>query len=169
MHTSNKQKHIVIAYNLRSCENIGSLIRTIDGLGWDGLFCVGTSPYPAVENDTRLPHQIAKQVKKIAKTSLGAEQNIRTSYFPTLESALQTIESQYCLIGLEQSKKSLTLENFVKPTTEDVLLMVGNEVNGLDSDALHHCHDLIEIEMKGAKESLNVSIAAAIAMYQIHH
>lgn len=63
----------VLAHNIRSAHNIGSLFRTCDGFGVEHLYLSGYSPYPQVPNDTRLPHVAERINKEISKTALGAE------------------------------------------------------------------------------------------------
>ena len=71
----------------------------------------------------------------------------------------------YRVIGLEQSPKSIILKDYHPP--QKVALLLGEEVNGIPSNLLAQCDDIIEIPMKGKKESFNVSVAAAIAIYEL--
>lgn len=64
---------VLIAHNLRSAHNVGSLLRTADGLGLQAVYLTGYTPYPLSPNDVRLPHLGQKIEKQIAKTALGAE------------------------------------------------------------------------------------------------
>ena len=63
----------------------------------------------------------------------------------------------------------MALDNWKEshPTTKQIALIVGNEVDGIDNDVISLCDDVVHIPMRGKKESLNVSIAAGIAMYEI--
>jgi tRNA G18 (ribose-2'-O)-methylase SpoU len=71
------QQLIVIAHNLRSAHNVGSLLRTADGLGISEVILTGYTPYPATQNDSRLPHLAAKINRQIQKTALDAKVNWR--------------------------------------------------------------------------------------------
>ena len=65
---------VLIAHNLRSCHNVGSLLRTAEGLGVSKVYLVGYTPYPlGTGNDHRLPHEAVKIDKQIHKTALDAE------------------------------------------------------------------------------------------------
>lgn len=159
-------KKVLIAVNLRSCENVGSLIRSIDGLGWNELICVGTTPYPLINDDYRLPHIREKVSNKIAKTALGAEKTVPVRYFSALETAVSALRGEsYSLIALEQSPTKTPLA--AVPEQGNIALLVGNEVTGLTQSDLKQVDKIVEIPMKGQKESLNVAVAAAIAMYVI--
>jgi 23S rRNA (guanosine2251-2'-O)-methyltransferase len=65
---------ILIGHNLRSCHNVGSLLRTAEGLGISKVYLTGYTPYPIPTDseDGRLPHEARKLHKQIQKTALGA-------------------------------------------------------------------------------------------------
>ena len=67
----------LIVHDVRSTHNVGSLLRTADGLGVRHVYFTGYTPYPVKENDTRLPHISTKLTKDIHKTALGAEQTVQ--------------------------------------------------------------------------------------------
>ena len=69
-------KIVVIAHNVRSANNVGSLFRTAEGLGVKKLYLSGYTPYPAMPTDERLPHTASKVSKQINKTALGAEESL---------------------------------------------------------------------------------------------
>ena len=74
-------------------------------------------------------------------------------------------KEEFEIVALEQSEKSISLENF-KPK-DRIALIVGNEPKGIDARILQSCDFAVEIPMRGAKKSFNVSVAFAIAAYQI--
>jgi tRNA G18 (ribose-2'-O)-methylase SpoU len=155
---------IVIAHNIRSIHNIGSLFRTAEGLGVARLILSGYSPYPRVPDDRRLPHVIEKQTRQIHKTALGAETLVPFEHrtFPDLEALRQ---QGYAIIGLEQAEGSIRLSEFKPP--ERMALLLGEEVLGIDHTLLGECDAVVEIPMHGVKESFNVSVAAGIALYSL--
>ncbi len=163
---SSKPAIVLIAHDLRSCYNVGSLLRTCDGLGVTKFIATGTTPYPMQENDTRLPHIASRAHKQIAKTALGAESSVSTIHYESLESAIEPLQkSGYAVYALEQAKDSKLLGSFM-PAFPCVLI-VGNEPKGLDEESQELCDAIIEIPMKGQKESFNVTIAASIALWEI--
>ena len=158
-------KVCLVAVDIRSMHNIGSLFRTCDGLGAE-LYLVGICPRPRHEDDSRLPHVSRKAEKQIAKTALGAEKTVKWRHHDTLLAAKHELEKEgYTLIGLEQSDKSKDLRTL--KNDKPIALVVGREVEGLSLVEQKLCSELYEIPMQGEKESFNVSVAAAIGLYQL--
>jgi 23S rRNA (guanosine2251-2'-O)-methyltransferase len=157
---------VLVVHNVRSAHNVGSLLRTAEGLGVAKVYLSGYTPYPTSLNDTRLPH-IGKRVDaQIHKTSLGAETSIEWQQADKAKSLLQRLEKQgYALVALEQTSEAVSLDKFKPPPK--VALIVGNEVGGVDPEILDICNVHLEIPMRGRKESFNVAVAAAIALYQL--
>lgn len=153
---------IVIANNIRSAHNIGSIFRTADGAGVEKIILVGVSQTPATQETVYL----TRAHKDLAKTALGAENSLLWEYFETEDEALQSITSQgYALIALEQSPNSVDYRDYVP--AQKVALLVGNEVDGVSDEVLAKCQATIEIPMRGSKNSLNVSVAFGIAAFEI--
>lgn len=157
---------VLIAHNLRSSHNVGSLLRTAEGLRVNQVILSGYTPYPLQPADKRLPYLAQKIDKQIAKTALGAEKMINCRYSSELQAVLFKLKDQgYAIVGLEQSKTSLNLVNYQPPAK--VALIVGREVEGLEPEIMTLCDQLLEIPMLGQKESFNVVQAAAMALYHI--
>ena len=155
---------IVIAHNIRSTHNIGAIFRTAEGLGISKIILSGYSPYPTLKHDTRLPHISQKLTAQIHKTALGAETIVPFSY--TEIPPLQELKaSGYRIVGLEQAPTSVPITTYHAPAK--VALLLGEEVEGITSELLAQCDDIIEIPMVGKKESFNVSVATGIALYQL--
>jgi len=156
---------VLIAHNLRSAHNVGSLLRTADGLGVQKVFLTGYTPYPLVaSSDDRLPHLAAKTNQQIAKTALGAETTVDWEYLADIKGLLKDLKRQGLTIAaLEQSPESLALPSYKPPKT--IALLVGREVEGIELDILADCDIVLEIPMFGQKESFNVVQAAAMALY----
>lgn len=158
-------KHvIVIAHNIRSTHNVGSIFRTSEGLGVEKIILSGYSPYPKLLTDTRLPHLAEKITKQIHKTALGAESIVPFEYQE--EPDLTALQSQgYVIVGLEQDDRAVDLITYQAP--EKVALLIGEEVDGINQMLRDACDTLIEIPMVGQKESFNVSVATGIALYSL--
>lgn len=155
---------IVIAHNIRSTHNVGSIFRTAEGLGVSKIVLSGYTPYPKTKSDTRLPHIAEKLHKQIHKTALGAEEIVPFEYHEILD--LQALsDTGYRIVGLEQAPNSIALSDYKK--FDKTALLLGEEVEGISSDLIAQCDDIIEIPMKGIKESFNVSVAAGIALYKL--
>ena len=76
---------IVIAHNIRSTHNVGSIFRTCEGFGVQKIILSGYTPYPKCENDPRLPHISSKITDQIHKTALGAELLVPFEHHDTLD------------------------------------------------------------------------------------
>lgn len=158
---------VLIAHNVRSTHNVGSFLRTCDGLGVGRVLLTGYSPYPAGSaNDSRLPHIAIKLDKQISKTALGAEKTINWQHYDEIGPALTELRSQgFTIAALEQTTDSVPLGGFTG--ADKLAIIVGREVEGIEPEVLALCDIAIEIPMHGQKESFNVAIAAAIALYQL--
>lgn len=154
----------MIAHNIRSTHNVGSIFRTSEGFGVSRIILSGYTPYPRIDGDTRLPHIANKLHDQIHKTALGAEEMVPFEYqeSPNLQSLK---EAGYRIVGLEQDERSVMLPDYQTP--DKVVLLLGEEVEGLTPDLRNMCDDLVEIPMNGQKESFNVSVATGIALYKL--
>lgn len=158
-------KIVFIAHDIRSAHNIGSILRTADGLGINNVYLTGFSPYPGQPEDARLPHEVAKVSNKIHKTALGAEKTLGIRHDDVF-SLIEDLKKQgYIIVGLEQDPNSIKLADLSNDKSYAIIL--GREVEGLDKTILESCDVVVEIPMYGSKESFNVSVAAAIAGYHL--
>jgi tRNA G18 (ribose-2'-O)-methylase SpoU len=156
---------VLVLLDVRSAHNVGSIIRSAECFGVEKIICVGVTPYPMSENDTRLPHVALKTHNKIAKTALGAENNIVIEHAESIEQIIAQLKQQdYYVCALEQNPSSKKLGSW-KPTAKTAII-VGNEPLGIPLEVIELTDACVEIEQFGAKESLNVSVAAGIALYE---
>lgn len=147
-----KPKIYLVLDNIRSRENVGSIFRTADAADVSKIYLCGITPKP--------PHP------KISKVSLGAETFVPwESYKDTWRLLKELSGKDINVIGLEQAKGAKDIFDY-KPDFP-IALVVGNEVRGLSPKILKYCDKKIFIPMNGRKESLNVSVAAGVALYQL--
>jgi tRNA G18 (ribose-2'-O)-methylase SpoU len=157
---------IVIASNLRSTHNVGSLFRTAEGLGVKELILSGYSPYPKSPKDDRLGYIADKLDRQIAKTALGAEKTLSWRHVDELESEIAKLRGRsFVIYGLEQAKNSVGITDLSAPSK--LVLILGNEVTGMEPETMELCDELLEIPMFGQKESFNVVQAAAMALFYL--
>lgn len=155
----------LIIHNVRSCHNVGSLFRSADAFGIEEIILTGFTPYPKLKSDTRLPYVAERAHRQIAKTALGAEETMKFRIGP-LKTILQGLrDADWDVYALEQSKVSTELKAF--SPSKPLAIAVGAERHGFTSEELTLFDGAIEIPMKGSKESLNVSVAGAVAMYEL--
>jgi len=157
---------VLIAHDIRSCHNVGSLLRTADGLGVTKVYLTGYTPYPITSDDTRMPHEAAKLDRQIHKTALGAESSQPWEQVVDIGPLLARLANDgYAQATLEQSPDSVKLPDFDPP--DKVVLVLGSEVTGVSPELLRKIPLHLEIPMFGRKESFNVVQAAAMALYHL--
>ena len=140
--------------NIRSAWNVGSIFRTADGFGISKLFLCGITPTP--ENEA------------MRKTSLGAEETVTWEYSQNaLETAKKIKSGGYTLIALEQDERAKPIEESHSLLPQKAVLIVGNEIAGVDPELLDLCDHIVHIPMYGQKHSFNVEVAFAIAIYAL--
>ncbi|PIR96680.1 MAG: RNA methyltransferase [Candidatus Doudnabacteria bacterium CG10_big_fil_rev_8_21_14_0_10_41_10] len=143
----------IISHNIRSLYNVGSIFRTADAFGVDKIILTG---YTGTPKNFRL-----------AKTALGAEKLVAWEYQKHLKRILDKLEQyHFQIVALENNVSGTISLNKFKPKFPCALLL-GEEVKGIKKDYLKLCDKIVEIPMQGKKESLNVSVAAGIAMHYI--
>lgn len=143
---------VLVLPDIRSGHNVGAMFRTGDAVGVDKIYLTGYTAEPSH------PH--------VAKVSLGAEAWIPWEKCESTTVLLKKLKKLgYNIVALEQTKTSQNLLTW-KPKFP-LALVVGNEVRGVEPKLIKLCDDSVEIPMRGRKESLNVSIAAGVALYQV--
>jgi tRNA G18 (ribose-2'-O)-methylase SpoU len=147
-------RRVVLLHNVRSRFNVGSIFRTADGAGVNKIYLCGITPAP--------PHP------QIEKVSLGAEKNVPFEKIRSIIPLIKKLRAEgFQIVALEQNKKSVPYSKFVPH--KKTALILGTEVSGLPSKILKLSDKIIEIPMLGKKESLNVSVAFGVAVYQIRN
>jgi len=157
---------IIIAHNIRSTYNVGSIFRTSEGFGVKKIILSGYTPYPMLENDKRLPHIAEKLAKQIHKTALGAEKLVPFEHQET-PNISELKASGYKIVALEQHAGSTAINKHRR--SQKIALILGEEVDGINQDLLNLSDEIIEIPMVGKKESFNVSVAVGIALYALNN
>ena len=162
---------ILVLDNIRSCYNVGAILRTAEGFGVERVILSGYTP--RVHDVNLLPHLREKLDKEIHKTALGAEDMLEINASDDIKGKLLQMKNEgWQIVGLENnldSDKLLRLNDgsLKGRMTDKIVLVLGEEVHGIDN-SLYEIIDLfVEIPMEGQKESFNVSVAAGIAMYGI--
>jgi len=142
----------LILPNIRSGHNVGAMFRTADACGVDHIYIVGYTATP--------PHP------QIDKVALGAETWVPWSSYKHLPRLIRQLKKKGVqIIALEKADASVDIATVRVQTP--LALIVGNEVDGIPDNILALCDRVVHIPMHGKKESLNVSVAAGIAMYAI--
>lgn len=166
MNTNQQRSIVVIAHNLRSVHNVGSLLRTGEVFAVDTVHVTGFTPYPTHPGDERSEKLQARQTRALAKAAAGAERTMPFERHSDVETLLDSLREQgYVVAGLEIDPHAVALSDY--PPTQRVALLLGDEVVGLDPTLRESCDLLLQIPVYGDKYSLNVSVAAGIALYTL--
>jgi 23S rRNA (guanosine2251-2'-O)-methyltransferase len=141
--------------NIRSLYNVGSIFRTAEGAGIIRLHLCGITPTP--ENP------------RLAKTSLGAQESIRWNFYKDgCLAAAGLKESGKRLWALEGGESSVFLHDVLEEAGgSPLVLVIGNEISGVDPGILAQCDRIVSLPMQGMKTSLNTAVAAGIVVYSL--
>jgi 23S rRNA (guanosine2251-2'-O)-methyltransferase len=150
---------VLVLHNIRSVHNVGSIFRTADAAGVAKIFLTGYTPTPL--------DRFGRERKDFIKVSLGAEKTVLWEATPQLAPVLKKLKADgYDIVAVEQCEKSTPLFDY-KPANKKIALILGNEVLGISTPSLKYADEVLEIPMHGKKESLNVSVAAGIALFAL--
>lgn len=146
---------VCVLDNLRSQHNIGSVFRTSDAFRIKEVFLCGITATP--------PN------REINKSALGATETVVWQYASNTLSAVEKLKNEgYRLVAVEQAAGSIPLEDFIFDSSEKIALVFGNEVTGVSDEVMEIIDSCIEIPQFGTKHSFNVSVTAAIVLYQFY-
>src|SRR3989344_6919424 len=146
----------VLLHNVRSAHNVGSIFRTADAAGVTMIYLVGVTPAPR--------DRFGRVQKEIAKVALGAEGSVAWKKYASPAAIISKLKQEgWHVVGVEQDARSKNYKHF--KTGDHTLFIFGNEVRGIPPSVRRMCNALIEIPMRGKKESLNVSVAAGIILF----
>ncbi len=148
----------LVLLDIRSAHNVGAIFRTADAAGISKIYLVGITPAPL--------DRFGRMRADVAKAALGAEKSVAWESVKTIAPLLKRLKKEgYEIIAIEQSPSSVDYKK-VRAVGQTVFVL-GNEVKGLPRSVLKNCDTVAEIPMRGEKESLNVSVAAGIALFRI--
>lgn len=148
----------ILLHNIRSIHNVGSFFRTSDAVGVDKIYLSGYTPTPT--------DRFGRERSDLEKTALGAEKIIPWEKIEDVKGFLNDKKQQgFEIASVEQDEKSVDYKEF--SPKEKILVIFGEEVNGIEKELLDLSDVIIEIPMKGQKESLNVSVAGGIILYRL--
>ena len=151
------QETRIILDNIRSAHNVGAIFRTADGAGVKKMYLVGVTPAPI--------DRFGRPQKEITKTSLGATESVVWEQVSNIRVLLEKLKNEgFQIVAIEQTSESISLREFIPK--EKVVYIFGYEIDGISEDFLSQADVVVEIPMKGMKESLNVSVTAGIILFR---
>jgi len=136
---------------------VGAILRTADACGVEKVFLTGYTPTPV--------DRFGRVSKGIRKTALGAEDSVVWESGNIARIIQKLSREGYCIVALEQDPRAIMLTTWRRPNR--VVLIVGNEVRGVSKQLRDKAQMILEIPMRGKKESLNVSVAVGIALFAL--
>jgi 23S rRNA (guanosine2251-2'-O)-methyltransferase len=161
---------VILLDNVRSAFNVGSIFRTADACGCSMVVTTGITPSPSGSGR-----------EKLAKSALNADRVVPSKHFTTTKDAVEYLRKEHPgfeLIGMETTEMSKCYteesyagegsftENGILPKYGSVLVL-GNEVTGVDTEIMPLLDKIVEIPMFGTKNSLNIAACAPVVMYEI--
>lgn len=145
---------IIILDDIRSLHNIGSVFRTADAFLIEKIYLCGITATP--------PN------KEIHKTALGATETVIWEHHNDVLSVIEKLKSEKVAVyAIEQVEDAIFLQDFKIDPAKKYALVFGNEVFGVNQQAVEICDGTIEIPQLGSKHSLNVSVSAGIVIWDL--
>lgn len=153
-HRAKKNPVIILLDDVRSMNNVGSVFRTADAFLVEAIYLCGFTPVP--------PH------REIQKTALGATETVSWKHFASAAEALIELKKNgWKIYAIEQAENSISLSEFQRDENQKLVLIFGNEVEGVKQELIDECEGVIEIPQYGMKHSLNIAVSAGIVMWEI--
>lgn len=144
----------ILLDNIRSGLNVGSIFRTADAFAIEQVILCGITAQP--------PH------REILKTALGSTDSVAWAYFASTIEAINNLKSTgYKVLAIEQTNDKTWLQDFMPEPEDHYAFVLGNEVDGVNNEALALCDGVLEIPQFGTKHSLNVAVAAGIVLWEV--
>ena len=145
---------VLVLDNVRSALNVGSIFRTADAFACERIVLCGITAQP--------PH------REILKTALGSTDSVSWAYNPSALEAVQQLRAEgYAVYAIEQAQPRIWLQDFHPEPNKRFAVILGNEVDGVAAELLPLCDGVIEIPQFGTKHSLNVAVAAGVAVWEM--
>jgi tRNA G18 (ribose-2'-O)-methylase SpoU len=149
---SNTSDLSVLLDNIRSALNVGSIFRSADGFGFKNIYLCGITPTP--------------EIPEVNKSAIGAEDFVEWSAHKNAVNLITKLKKGDCEIwALETSQNSIPIYSAIsgRKNTQPLVLVLGNEVTGIDPGILEIANCQVYLPMRGHKRSFNVAVAFAIA------
>ena len=145
---------IVILDNIRSLSNIGSVFRNSDAFRIEKVYLCGYTATP--------PN------KDIAKTALGATKSVDWEFTEDIVSLIEQLKKDNTEVyAVEQTSNSIMLDVFTPKKEMKTAVIFGNEVQGVQQEAIDVCTGVIEIPQIGTKHSLNISVSNGVVLWDL--
>jgi 23S rRNA (guanosine2251-2'-O)-methyltransferase len=142
---------VLILDSIQDTHNVGAILRTAECAGCDGIIVT--------------KHNSAPINQTVVKTSAGATEHLKICLVTNLSQAMKELkDNNFWLFGSTLENSKIYIEHDYKIP---LALIVGNEEKGIRKLTADNCDFLVKIPMKGNIQSLNVSVAAGILLFEI--
>ncbi|MEZ4757172.1 MAG: RNA methyltransferase [Flavobacteriales bacterium] len=149
-----KQPLRLVLDDVRSRHNVGSLFRSADAMGCEGVILGGFTPVP--------PH------REIEKTALGATASVPWEHAPDVVEAIRDLQRRgYTVWAVEQTVNAMSLDQVPRPLPRQLAVVLGNELDGVSEAAIAACDGCLVVPQQGSKHSLNVSVCGGIVLWEL--
>ncbi len=163
MHLDMKNIYVALD-NVRSLENVGAIMRTCSFFGFTKLVLIGYSGSTYDFKGNKIVHPM------VSKTALGAEKDVEVTFCETYEDFFDFVSKEgLVVVSVEQGEASVLLNDInAKDFVNDKLVLVfGNEKDGVNTEILEKSMKVVEIAKLGSKHSLNVASTVGIVLFKI--
>ncbi len=148
--------HLILC-DIRSTHNVGSILRTADAVGVKTVYICGVTPAPI--------DRFGRKRADIAKVALGAEESVRWIEAGDVQKTIRTLKTAgVTIVAVEQDARSVPHHTFA--ATGPTAFVFGEETKGIPKHILNECDCIVEVPMRGKKESLNVAVTAGIVLFR---
>ncbi|MEM6964732.1 MAG: RNA methyltransferase [Bacteroidota bacterium] len=151
----NRQSNLtVVLENVHDLHNIGAVMRTCDSVGIKEIYVLYTEANLDQEH-----------LQLAARSSSGARKWVDVRYFTKIKPCFEHLRKNYDYIfatHLDEAAQSL----YDLDLTQSVALVFGNEHEGISEAALKWCDGNFIIPQVGMVQSLNISVACAVSIYE---
>ena len=152
---ASKTPIIIVLDNIRSMNNIGSVFRSADAFAVEAIYLCGITAQP--------PH------REIEKTALGATDSVQWKYFENTLAAIADLKAKaYHICAIEQVANSVSLAQLTIDKELKYAFIFGNEVMGVEQQAIDQSDTCIEIPQFGTKHSFNIAVTAGIVLWECY-
>lgn len=185
---------IVILHNIRSIHNVGSIFRTADAAGVEKIYLCGITPSPldrfgkinprfakvslgaertVAWEKCRRAGDVIKKLKKDGFKILAIEQDEKAIPYNRADVIASPAKRGEAIpvtgkeIASSSRRGGTPCNDDGTNGTNEFALILGNEIRGLPRSILNKCDKILEIPMRGQKESLNVAVAFGIVVFNI--
>ncbi len=142
---------LLILDSIQDTHNVGAILRSADCSGVDGIIITKNNSAPI--NET------------VVKTSAGASEHVKITLINNLAQTIDELKQNgFWIVGSYlEGAKDYTKVDYKIP----IAVIVGNEEKGIRKLTADKCDHLVRIPMKGKIQSLNVSVATGVLLFEI--